>query len=57
MPPFLMYKKLLKILKDNELNLDIFHSIIPKGFKTQNLSNDFANKVYPIIKDITMNVV
>lgn len=56
-PPFLMYKKLLKILKDNDLNLDIFHSIIPKGFKTQNLSNDFANKVYPIIEDITMDVI
>lgn len=47
--PIFRYKKLLKILKDNDLNLDMYHSIIPIGFKTQNLSNEFAKKVYDII--------
>lgn len=47
--PIFRYKKLLKILKDNDLNLDLYHSIIPKGFKTQKLSNEFAKKVYDII--------
>lgn len=47
--PIFRYKKLLKILKDNDLNLDMYHSIIPKGFKTQKLSNEFAKKVYKVI--------
>lgn len=47
--PVFRYKKLLKILKDNDLNLDMYHSIIPKGFKTQKLSNEFAKKVYDVI--------
>ena len=50
--PVLRYKKLLKILTDNELNLDIFRSIIPKGFVPQNLSIEFANKVYPVIDEL-----
>ena len=44
--PIHKYKKLLKILKDNNLNLDIFDIIIPPGFKTQKLSHEFARKVY-----------
>lgn len=47
--PIFRYKKLLKTLKDNDLNLDLYHSIIPKGFETQKLSNDFAKRVYEVI--------
>ena len=50
--PLHKYKKLLKILKDNDLNLDIFDIIIPPGFKTQKLSNEFARKVYDTIDNV-----
>ena len=50
--PLHKYKKLLKILKDNDLNLDIFDIIIPPGFKTQKLSNEFARKVYDTLDNV-----
>lgn len=49
--PIFKYKKLLGILKNNNLNLDMYYSVIPKGFKTQKLSNNFAREVYKVIDD------
>lgn len=49
--PIFKYKKLLSILKNRNLNLDLYYSVIPDGFETQNLTNEFANKVFKVIDD------
>ena len=49
--PIFKYKKLLGILKNKNLNLDMYYSVIPEGFETQKLTNEFAKKVYKVIDD------
>lgn len=49
--PIFKYKNLLKILKNNKLNLDMYKSVAPKGFEPQCLSSEFAKKVYEVIDD------
>lgn len=49
--PIFKYKKLLKVLKDNKLNLGMYDSVAPNGFKPQCLSSEFAKKVYEVIDD------
>lgn len=49
--PIFKYKKLLKVLKDNKLNLGMYDSVAPKGFKPQHLTSEFAEKVYKVIDD------
>ena len=49
--PIFKYKKLLGILKNKNLDLDMYYSVIPEGFETQKLTNEFAKKVYEVIDD------
>lgn len=49
--PIFKYKKLLGILKNKNLDLDMYYSVIPDGFKTQKLTTNFAKKVYKVIDD------
>lgn len=49
--PIFKYKKLLGILKNRDIDLEMYYSIIPEGFETQKLTNDFAKKVYKVIDD------
>ena len=49
--PIFKYKKLLKVLKDNKLNLGMYDSVAPNGFKPQHLTSEFAEKVYKVIDD------
>lgn len=49
--PLFKYKELLKILSNDNLNLDLYSSVMPKGFKTQKISNDFAKKVYNVFNE------
>ena len=49
--PIFKYKRLLGILKNKNIDLDMYYSVIPEGFQTQKLSNDFAKKVYKVIDD------
>lgn len=49
--PIFKYKKLLGILKNKSLDLDMYYSVIPEGFETQNLTNSFASKVFHVIDD------
>ena len=49
--PIFKYKKLLKVLKDNKLNLGMYDSVASNGFKPQHLTSEFAEKVYKVIDD------
>lgn len=49
--PIFKYKKLLGILKNRNMDLEMYYLVIPKGFETQKLTNDFARKVYQVIDD------